>query len=178
MAPGGPNTAVTPLGRPAADSVTLLLKPFCAVTVAVPVAVEARGSPRAVGARDSVKLGAVTVSTRVVVPLSVPETPATVTVLVPAAAVLLAVKVSELVPAVLAGLKAAVTPPGNPDTARLTVELKPFCPATLMVLLPLPARGTVRLLGEDDRLKLGTTTVRVIGVVALRPPEVPVMISG
>jgi hypothetical protein len=125
-----------------------------------------------------VKLGAVTVSTSVVVPLSAPETPATVTVLVPAVAVLLAVKVSELAPAVLEGLKAAVTPPGNPDTVRLTVPLKPFCPATPMVLLPLPARGIVRLLGEDDRLKLGTTTVRLMAVVALRPPEVPVMING
>ena len=31
----GPNDAVTPLGRPDADKLTLLLKPFCGVTVMV-----------------------------------------------------------------------------------------------------------------------------------------------
>ncbi len=78
----------------------------------------------------------------------------------------------------VAGLKAAVTPLGNPETARLTVPLKPFCPATLMMLLPLPGRTTLMLPAEDDRLKLGTTTVSTMAAVLLSVPEVPVMVSG
>jgi hypothetical protein len=175
---GGANAAVTPLGRPDADSVTLPLNPFCALTVTIPAAVAPRGSARVAGRRDSVKFGAVMVRTMVVVLVSAPETPVTVTVAVPVVAVLLALKVRELLPVVLDGLNAAVTPLGSPDTLRATLPLKPFCPATLILLLPLPARGTVRLLGEDERLKLGTTTVNTMGVVALRLPDAPVMVSG
>ena len=87
-------------------------------------------------------------------------------------------KVTLLVLVVASGLKAAVTPLGNPDTLRFTLPLKPFCPATLMVLLPLPVRATVRLLGEEERLKLGTNTVSPTVVVPLRLPEAPVMVSG
>jgi hypothetical protein len=130
------------------------------------------------GRRDSVKFGAVMVRTTVVVLVSAPESPVTVTVAVPAVAVLLAFKVRELLPVVLDGLNAAVTPLGSPDTVRATLPLKPFCPVTLILLLPLPARGTVRLLGEDERLKLGTTTVNTMGVVPLRLPEAPVIVSG
>lgn len=176
--PGAANAAATPLGRPGADSVTLLLKPFCAVIVTILVADAPRGSPRVAGSRDNVKLGAVMVRTIVVVLLSAPEEPVTVTVAVPAVAVLLALKVRELLLVVLDGLNAAVTPLGNPETPRATMPLKPFCPATLILLLPLRARGTVRLLDEDKRLKLGTTTVNAMVVVPLRPPEVPVMVSG
>ena len=87
-------------------------------------------------------------------------------------------KVTLLVLVVATGLKAAVTPLGNPDTLRFTLPLNPFCPATLMVLLPLAVRATVRLLGEEERLKLGTTTVNATAVVPLRLPEAPVMVSG
>ena len=124
------------------------------------------------------KFGAVMVRTIVVALLSAPEEPVTVTVAVPEVTVLLALKVTELLPAVLDGLNAAVTPLGKPDTPRATMPLKPFCPATLILLLPLPARGMVRPLSEDKRLKLGTTTVNVIVVLPLRFPEVPVMVSG
>jgi hypothetical protein len=178
VVPGAANAVVTPLGRPDADSVTLLLKPFCAVIVTILAADAPRGSPRVAGSRDSVKFGAVMVRTIFVVLLSAPEEPVTVTVAVPAVAVLLALKVRELVPVVLDGLNAAVTPLGSPETPRATIPLKPFCPATLILLLPLPARGTVRLLGEDKRLKLGTTTVNAMVVAPLRLPEVPVMVSG
>jgi hypothetical protein len=88
------------------------------------------------------------------------------------------VKVTLLVLVVATGLKAAVTPLGNPDTLRFTLPPKPFCPATPMVLLPLPVRATVRLLGEEERLKLGTTTVNAMVVVLLRLPEAPVMVRG
>jgi hypothetical protein len=60
-----------------------------------------------------------------------------VTVEVPVAAVLLAVRVKELVVVEEAGLKEAVTPLGKPDAAKLTLPLKPFRGATVMVLEPL-----------------------------------------
>jgi hypothetical protein len=172
------NVAVTPLGSPDADSVTLLLKPFCAVTVTVPAADAPRGRPRVAGARDRVKAGAVTVSAIVVALVSVPDTPVTVTVAIPTVAELPAVKVRELLPVVLGGLKEAVTPPGNPETPKPTVPLKPLAPTTLMVVIALAARGTVRPLAEDVRLKLGTTTVNAMDVVLLRLPDVPVMVIG
>jgi hypothetical protein len=55
-----------------------------------------------------------------------PEVPVTVIVAVPVVAVLLAVSVNTLVLAVLAGLKDAVTPFGNPLADRLTLPLKPL----------------------------------------------------
>jgi hypothetical protein len=118
------------------------------------------------------------VSPMVVALVSAPEAPFTIAVYVPGVTVLLALKVREVLAVVLDGLKAAVTPLGNPDTAKLTPPLKPFKPAALMVLLPLPVRATVRLLGDDERLKLGTTTVSPMVVVLLRPAETPVIVSA
>jgi hypothetical protein len=175
---GAANEAVTPLGSPDADRLTVLLKPFCGMTVTIPVAVAPRGSPRLAGSSDRVKFGAVMVSPMVVALVSAPEAPFTIAVYVPGVTVLLALKVREVLAVVLDGLKAAVTPLGNPDTAKLTLPLNPFEPATLMVLLPLPVRATVRLMGEEERLKLGTTTVNATVVVPLRLPEAPVMVSG
>ena len=60
-----------------------------------------------------------------------------VTVEVPVAAVLLAVRVKELVVVAEIGLKDAVTPLGKPDAAKLTLPVKPFRGATVMVLEPL-----------------------------------------
>ena len=56
----------------------------------------------------------------------------TVTVEVPAAAVLLAESVNTCVV-----LKDAVTPVGRPDAAKATVPVKPFTGVTLMVLVVL-----------------------------------------
>lgn len=177
VAPGAVNSTVTPLGSPNAENVTPLLKPFCEVTVTIPAADAPRGNPRLAGRRDSVKFGSVMVSTMVVVLVSGPETPVTVTVAIVAVAVP-ALKVRVLLPVVLDGLKVAVTPLGKPDTPKATVPLKPFLPITLMVLLLLPARGTVTLPAEEVRLKLGITTVNAMVVVLFRLPAAPVMVSG
>jgi hypothetical protein len=82
-----------------------------------------------------------TVSATVVVSVRVPEVPVIVTVTgPPLVAVLLAVKVSTLVPVVVGlGLKLAVTPLGNPLAARVTPPLNPFAGVTVMLsvlLLP------------------------------------------
>src|ERR1700677_152836 len=55
-----------------------------------------------------------------------PDTPVKVTVLVPTVAVLPAVKVRMLAPAVDAGLNDAVTPVGRLVAERLTLPLNPF----------------------------------------------------
>lgn len=54
-------------------------------------------------------------------------------------AVPFAVKVSVLVVAAFVGLKDAVTPLGKPEADKLTLLLKPFCGATVIVLVPLAA---------------------------------------
>jgi hypothetical protein len=60
------------------------------------------------------------------VPCTPVEVPVTVIGYVPATVLALAVKVSVLDVVVLAGLKTAVTPLGNPVATKLTLELKPF----------------------------------------------------
>ena len=71
-----------------------------------------------------------------------PPVAVTVTFAVPVAAVLLAVKVKvELPPpgaAIDAGLNAAVTPAGSPETDNETAELKPLLTEVETVLLPEP----------------------------------------
>jgi hypothetical protein len=86
-----------------------------------------------------------------VVLVKLPEFPVMVTGKVPVVAVLLAVNVKVLDPAVLAGLKEAVTPLGKLDADKLTLPLKPFCRVTVTVLVPLAPCVTVTLLGEADR---------------------------
>jgi len=81
-----------------------------------------------------------------------PDVPETVTVTVPVAAVLLAVRVSMLVLVMLLGLKDAVTPLGKPDADKLTLPLKPPCGVTVMVLMALVPWATLRLLGEAERV--------------------------
>jgi hypothetical protein len=56
----------------------------------------------------------------VVVFVKLPDEPVTVTVTVPVVAVLLAVRVSVLLPAALGGLNDAVTPLGRPEADKLT----------------------------------------------------------
>ena len=76
---------------------------------------------------QSVKLGAYTPRVRVVVALNEPEVPVIVSVYCPTGAVLLAVRINELVPDVGFGLNDAVTPLGSPEvTARLTRPVKPY----------------------------------------------------
>jgi len=149
----GLNDAVTPLGRPDADKLTLLLKPFCGLTVMLLVPVVPCAIVMLFGDAEREKFaGAFTVRETVVLFVKLPDVPVTVTVTVPVVAVLLAVKVSVLVPAVLLGLNEAVTPLGRPDADKLTLLLKPLNGVIVMVLAPLVPCTTVRLLGEAERV--------------------------
>src|SRR6266478_1477138 len=134
----GLNDAVTPLGRPDADKLTLPLKPFCGVTVMVLAPLAPCVMLRLLGDAERVKLGGgVTVM---------------VTVAVPIAAVLLAVSVNVLVLVVVLGLNDAVTPLGRPDADKLTLPLKPPCGETVTMLVPLVPWTTLRLFGEAERV--------------------------
>jgi len=78
-----------------------------------------------------------TVSAMVVVADSVPDVPVIVTMEDPVVAVLLAVKVSTLLPVVGFVPNEAVTPLGKPDAASVTLPVNPPTPVTLIVLVPL-----------------------------------------
>jgi hypothetical protein len=136
------------------------------------------------GDKDKVKFfvpeEALTVRAMVVLAVRLPDVPVMVTVDVPAVAVALAVSVNTLVPVVGLVPNAAVTPLGSPDAASVTLPVNPFLSVTEMVLVPLLPWVTVRLLGEAESVKLGDAaalTVRAIEVVAVRLPEVPVMVT-
>jgi hypothetical protein len=150
----GLNDAVTPLGRPDADKLTLLAKPFCGVTVIVLVPLAP--CVMLLGDAESVKVPE-TVTTRVIVAVLVrlPEVPVIVTVTVPVVAVPLAVRVRVLEAVAVAGfgLNEAVTPLGKPDADKLTLLLKPFCGVTVIVLVPLVAPcAMLTLVGDADRV--------------------------
>ena len=90
---------------------------------------------RLAGVADRLKFGApLTAKESVVELLRLPLTPRMVTVKVPMAALVLAVKVKLLVLVVLAGLNDAVTPLGRPEAERLTAPLNPLSGVTVMVV--------------------------------------------
>jgi hypothetical protein len=150
------NAAVTPLGKPEADSVTLPVNPFERDTVIVLVPALPCVIVTLPGEADSPKFGAaLTVRETEVVCVRLPDVPVTVTVAVPSAAVLLAFNVNVLVPVVGLVLKAAVTPLGSPEADNVTLPVKPLDGVTVTVLVPLAPCAIVRLLGEADREKLG-----------------------
>lgn len=131
-----------------------------------------------VPAVDNVKVGARTVRAILVVALKEPEVPVTVSVVAPAVAVLLAVSVRTLVPDVGFVLHAAVTPLGSPDTARVTLPVNPYSGVTVIVEVPELPWFTPTLLGDADRVKVGVWMARVRVVVAVRLPEVPVIVTA
>lgn len=116
----------------------------------------------------------------VVVCVRLPETPVIVMVLVPVVAVLLAVNVRTLVELVGLVPKLAVTPLGRAEFDRVTDPVNPLLGVTVMVLLPLVPCFTVKLDGDADSEKFGAAgalTVKLIDVVWLRVPEVPVIVT-
>jgi hypothetical protein len=126
----GLNAAVTPVGKPEADKVTLPVNPFKRVTVTalVPPA-PPLVTVTLVGEAPSVKLAVpvpFTVTPTVVVCVKLPDLPVMVTVAVLALAKALAFRVSVLVAVAGFGLKAAVTPVGKPVAVKVTLPVKPF----------------------------------------------------
>jgi hypothetical protein len=106
-----------------------------------------------------------------------PEVPVTVTVLLPADAVLSAVSVSVLLVVVIAGENVAVTPAGRPLAERFTPFAKPFIGTTLIVDL-LAAPGATRTLfgaAASEKPPIFSMTCTVIELVIL--PDVPVTVN-
>ena len=156
----GLNDAVTPLGKPEADKLTLALKPFCGVTVIVLVPLAAWKTLKVLGDADSVKLPTLfTVRETVVELVKRPAVPVMVTLVVPIGAVPLAVNVNVLVLAVLVGLNAAVMPLGSPEADKLTLLLNPFRGTTLIVLVVLVPRVTLTLAGDAVSVEPGCGNV-------------------
>ena len=107
-----------------------------------------------------------------------PDVPVTVTVTVPVVAVLLAVSVNVLVPIVLVGLNAGVTPLGKPEADKTTLPLKPLSGFTVIVFAPLLPCVMVKLVGDAESVKLGGgLTVRESAVELVKLPAVPVMVK-
>ena len=177
----GLKVALTPLGKPEAESVTWPLKPLDGVILIVLVAVAPWSTNTLLGEADRLKLAApagLTVRVTVMLWVNAPEVPVMVAVTVPVAAVLVAVNVRVLVVVAGCGLKTALTPLGKPEAERVTEPLKPFDLVIVTVLLPLPPCVTVTLFGDADRLKSGvgagfTVSVTLLEWVVL--PLVPVM---
>lgn len=106
--------------------------------------------------------------------VSVPDEPVTAKVNVPMAAVGLEMSVNALVPAVLAGLKDAVTPFGKPDIDKLTVPAKPFSGVTVIVLVPLVPCLSVMVFGEAEIEKLGPEAGQLFTRFAALTVPIPV----
>lgn len=153
----GLNRVVTREPCPLALKLTVPLNPLTAAIVTLEVPLVPRVTVMLAGESEIVKfgLGPLTVRVIVVVWVIVPEVPVMVTVLVPAAAVLLATNVTVLVEVVGFVPKLAVTPAGRPDADKLTLPVKPPEFVTVIVLLPLPPCETATLAGEAEREKLG-----------------------
>src|SRR5690349_1480267 len=129
----GLNDALTPLGRPEAERLTLLLKPLRGVTVMMLEPAVPCVRVKLLGEAESVKFAtgaALTVRETVVVLVKLPEVPLIVMLNVPVVAVLLAVRVKLLAEVAGLGVDDAVTPLGRPEADRLTLPLKPFCGVT------------------------------------------------
>ena len=154
----GLNDAVTPLGRPEADKLTVPLKPFCGVTVMVLPPLAPCVRLRVLGDAEIVKFATgtgFTVRETVVLFVKLPDVPVTVTVTVPVAAVLVADSVKRLL--VVAGFvpKTALTPFGRRDAVKLTLPLNPFRGLIVMEVEPAAPCKKVRLAGDAERVKLG-----------------------
>ena len=159
--------AVTPLGNPEADKMTLPLKPFDGLIVIALVSLVPCTSVKLLGLAESAKVGdGLTVNAIEVVSLRLPDVPVTVTVAAPVVAVALAVRVNNVEELLGFGLNAAVTPAGKPEAEKLTVPLKPFAGVIEMVLLAVVPCTMVALVGLAESAKVGAgATVRVSVVV-------------
>jgi hypothetical protein len=134
----GLNNAVTPLGRPDADNVTLPVKPFSGVTLIVVAPLPPCGIPKVLSSEESVKFApGFTVTETVAVCVKPPTVPVTVTVAVPVVAAPVAVSVMVLEPLAGFGLNDAVTPVGSPEADKLTLLVNPLCGVTVTLLVPL-----------------------------------------
>jgi predicted cation transporter len=150
----GLNAALTPTGNPLALKVTPAVK-LVRVMLITLLTVPLRATDTLAGMAPRVKFcGGFTVKLiDVICGGSVPLVPVTVTVAGPSVAVLEAVKVNKLLFAVVdVGLKAAVTPVGNPLALKATLALK-LTRVMLIVLVTVEPCVTNTLVGLAASVK-------------------------
>src|SRR5215472_12241150 len=148
------------------------------VPLAKPASPAVPAAPISVSVQPEGRVTALMLRAMEVVPVRLPEVPVTLIDALPGAAVLLAVKVNVLLLVVLPGLNEAVTPLGNPDADRLTLPLKPFCGATVMVLVPMAPCRIVNTAGCADSPNVAVAvTVTDTFVVLVKLPELPVIVT-
>ena len=118
---------------------------------------------------------AVTVRLTDVVRVPGEPVPDTVRFVVPSAAVLLAVNVSDALPPVVdVGLNVAVTPLGRPATGlKATLPVNPPVRVMLIVVEPCPLRATPRLEGFAARLKSGDEAPMGFTTTSSKDADVP-----
>jgi hypothetical protein len=75
------------------------------------------------------------------------------------------------------GLNAAVTPAGSLETDSVTLPENAFTGLMVMALVTLPPGSMMTVLGEAERVKLGFATVRLIGMLFVRLPDVPMIVT-
>jgi hypothetical protein len=121
----GEKDALTPLGNPESERLTLPRNPYSGVTVTF-AGVEVPDPRFTVSGPAKVNAGATTSIVNVVFAVCAPLTPVTVNVLIPTGAESLAFKVSAAVPVTGFGEIEVVTPLGSPETARPTLPAKPY----------------------------------------------------
>jgi hypothetical protein len=171
----GLKEAVTPLGNPEADKLTVPLNPPCAAMLIVLLPLVPCAAVKLAGAADKLKVPPATTTTvSVVVLLRLPDVPVTVIVDVPIVAALLAVSVSVVEVWELVGLKEAVTPLGNPEALKLTLPLNPFHGVTITAVVPLPPWPTVTLPAEVESVKVGLLPGQLLTRLAAFTEPMPV----
>ena len=129
----GLKLALAPVGRPPALKLTVPVKPFNAVTLAVYVVFEPWVTVREDGVADNEK--ALTTRVTVVVLIAWALLPVIVSGYVPAGVEVLVGTLSVVDPEVvrLEGLNDAVAPVGSPLTLKLTVPVNPFSGVSVML---------------------------------------------
>jgi hypothetical protein len=147
--------AVTPLGSPVADKVTLPSNAFDGVTITVDFPAPPGTRLIVPGAAASAKPGVLTVRSNVVVSVRPPETPVTVINCVPGVAEALAVSVSVLLVVDELGENDAVTPFGKPEAEKLTLPVNPYWGLTLMLNVPEVPGFNEYVLADTYKEKLG-----------------------
>lgn len=113
----------------------------------------------------------------VVVMRRLPDVAVIVTMEAPVATEFVAVSVSLPPPVGLVSVKDAVTPAGNPEAARVTGPLKPFCGVMAMVVVFDPPVVRVRSAGVAEIVNAEVAViVSARRAVLARLPEVPVTV--
>lgn len=184
IVPEEENCPLMPDGNPVTDRLIAALKVEFGVVVNVTVFEPPAGTLTVVAEGDKVKVGAgATVREIETVFFSVPLVPVTVSVALPALALLAAVSLSTVLPdpgaAIVTGVKVPVTPAGNPVTVKAIAALKvEFGVAVIVTVFAEPPASMLTELDEDPRLNVGAaSTVTESVICCLVVPLIAVTVA-